>query len=804
MQSFFGRVLPAVGPFTLLTGATGPDGKLSEQRHYNGLQTHVDVEREIQRLSATPVNVFYACGSYAGKNRSEPIAKRCLYLDLDGKDFGGVEDSLRQLALFVRTVGLPPPSLYVHSGRGVHVYWCLDRDVPVRDWLPVARALKAKCEELGFAADGSVTADAARILRAPGTLNRKGANPIPCRVMADNGTSHSLESISRQLSVERSAGVARLAELVSNDDLSTKRDFEKKTIEQLAEMLDHIHLSESGDRDKWITVLCGLQDATDKSEDGFALFHQWSSNEPGYDSEVDCLKIWESFSPGGGIGVGTLIRLAKEGGFVEQAPDPVPLLVGETPSLAQQIAAVPMSISAPTQPAAPAASASSLMLAANHAVTAAGRSRFEKNDAVQWLAHEFVLLTQQTGAYYSHTERTMFDPEAIDRLLNRYMPVANSRPTPASQLLKDYGTRQVVNSIGFHPGKGTVYTEQGKQYVNTYLPPDDPVMGTTQEIALIDMFFSYCFPNEEDKPFGDYLRQCYGHLVQHPETKIASALLIISAPGTGKTTLLYDIPKLLVGPHSARVVSNKTLRGAFSGYIVGAHLLYFDEVRIAGRWDSSDTANSLKNLVTGKDVEVRMMRTDAFNIPNRLFITASSNYNDAMSLEDDDERRWGVYELRPDGRWTAQQKEIFFSMLHAWLSLPRAAGVLRWYFSQVDISKFNPQGKPPITAAKLAMISQSKDIESRILVDAMSEEVGPFYKDIFTNQDVLSYLQIQTGKTLPAMVVRDLIRKACPSAIAIREIRTAAERVRVICWKRHAHWGSVSPEDLRKELQRSS
>jgi MoxR-like ATPase len=55
----------------------------------------------------------------------------------------------------------------------------------------------------------------------------------------------------------------------------------------------------------------------------------------------------------------------------------------------------------------------------------------------------------------------------------------------------------------------------------------------------------------------------------------------------------------------------------------------------------------MKNLITGKTVEVHPKGMKTFNIPNRLFITATSNYEDAISLPADDERRWGIYYLRP-------------------------------------------------------------------------------------------------------------------------------------------------------------
>ena len=379
MASFYERVLPAVGPFTLLSGTTGPDGKLSEQRHWNGLKTHSDVEREVQRLSALPLNVFFAVGSYAGKNRKLPTAKRCLYLDLDAKSFGTVEAALRELSVFVRAVGLPPPSIYVHSGRGIHVYWCLDRDVSLAEWQPVATALKAKCKELEFKADPSATSDPARILRAPGTLNRKEEFPLPCRILADNGTTYDISILAAQLGAEKPAAISKLAGLVSNDDLVSRRT-DDKTADEVIAMLEHVAIPESDGRDLWITVLCAIQDWSAKSEEGFQIFHDWSSGQPGYVSEHDCRKTWDSFKPGGGVGIGTLIKLARDAGYIGTARDAGYIgsngsgpIVPDAASFAEQASGAPDtqgSVSAPSN--APQVITgivtSPLMVAAAHAV----------------------------------------------------------------------------------------------------------------------------------------------------------------------------------------------------------------------------------------------------------------------------------------------------------------------------------------------------------------------------------------------------------------------------------------------------
>lgn len=806
-MEFYRRVLPSTGPFTLLTGVTGPDGKLAEQRHWNGLKTHQDVIDLVQRQSMLPVNVFIAMGSYAGKNRQDPIAKRALYLDLDGKDFNGsISDALRALVTFVKATGLPPPSLYVHSGRGVHVYWCLDRDVPLAEWLPVARALKEKCAELEFAADPTGTADPARILRCPGTLNRKGADPIPCRVLSDNGLTVRIEDIASALAVVTlpQGALAKLAGLVGSDDLSSKREFAKLPEDQVRDMLDFINLPAMGGRDDWITVLNAVQDWGDKSPESFEVFHDWSSGQPGYVSREDCWKTWASFEPGGGITVGTLVKKAAEAGWApEQPEDPIPPV--SSPSLAAAMApAAPSGTSTAGPQINQGVIASKLMLAADHAAKAMGKVRFELNDAVQWLANEFVLVSDQEGIYYSVTNRMHMARTVIDDMLTRYMPLnASGVPINASAIMRRYGTVHAVNSLGFHPGAPSVYMENGLSYVNQYLHPEQLVAMSAAEIRLIEHFWwQYLFPRDEDKPFGEYLMGCYGHLVQRPDVKIASAPVMVSKEfGTGKTTVMFDIPRALAGVHVTKLVSNKTLRSSFSDFVNGSHFLHFDEVHINGKWDSDDTANSMKNLITGKTVEVHPKGMKSFNIPNRLFISATSNYEDAISLPADDERRWGVYYLRPPPFPTPAIKAAYFKALHTFITSPQGSGKLRWYFSQVDLTNFDPQAAPPMTAAKRKMVQKSQVFEVQIIKDLVSTQEGCFTKDVFTTEVLRQMLQAETGRTYSNVQVREYILRAIPEAASMIQIRLGSERLRPWVWKNHQKWETATADELRAELK---
>jgi hypothetical protein len=806
-MGFFERVLPARGPFCIFTGATGPDGKLVQPRHWNGLQTHADVEREVQRLTLQPLNIFFAVGSYSGANRKEPLAKRALWLDLDGKDFASMSDAVAGLGTFVKATGLPPPSIWVNSGRGVHVYWCFDRDLEINQWQVLASALKAKCQELDFAADGSATDDPARVLRAPGSLNRKEATPLPCTILSDNNASYNPDQLADCLraTITLPASVMRLTQHVSNDDLVSKSLLSKPTAGEIRSMLTHVRLPEISSREQWIVVLCAVQDWSDKSEEGFDIFHDWSAGQPGYESVEDCWKTWDSFKPGGGVGVGTLIKMAKEGGW--EGPKSEGL---EAASLAEEILgqeitpAVVWSTAPVSLPPPPAGVISPLLIAAYNAVSASGRERFMLDDARTWCANEFVLVLDQEGVYYSLTERLPMTKSSIDDLLTRYMTAnASGVPIPVSTFLRRFGTKHIVNSQGFYPGQPRMYSENGKQFVNLYTDPAPLIVPTQNEATLVADFWDYVFPTDEDREFGQYLKCFYAHIVQRPAVKLTSAPLMVSEKtGTGKTTAMYDIPRALVGNDNAKLVSNKVLRSSFSDYVEGAHFLHFDEVHINGKWDSDDTANSMKNLITGTKVEIHPKGRKPYNIPNRLFITGTSNYEDAISLPRDDERRWGVYYLKPTRRYTEDQRRAYFKVLHDWIVSPRGPGVLRWIFSQVDLSGFNPHAPPPLTEAKRIMVDRSQSTPTQAVVDAVTEGEGPFRGDLFRLEEVTLWLKEELDKKFSMIETKNLMHKAGVNARPLRQIREGSNiRYRVWCLRNYEQWEQATNDEIRDALK---
>jgi hypothetical protein len=135
-------------------------------------------------------DAYFALGTFdeAGSREGSHVKQlRAFFLDLDcgpTKEYASQSEALTALRSFCKQVKLPRPTL-INSGRGVHVYWALTAPVSRETWQPVAERLKALCKQHKLYADPVVTADAARVLRVPGTHNHKDTPPTEVIVVGE-------------------------------------------------------------------------------------------------------------------------------------------------------------------------------------------------------------------------------------------------------------------------------------------------------------------------------------------------------------------------------------------------------------------------------------------------------------------------------------------------------------------------------------------------------------------------------------------------------------------------------------------
>jgi len=117
-------------------------------------------------------------GSFSAvRNKRNALLLKSLWLDIDVKDppagYANIKDAWADLKKFYRAVGFPQPSAVIGSGGGLHAYWISKTPLTLDQWHSLAGSLKNAAVKHGLRCDAGCTVDAARLLRVPGTWNRK-------------------------------------------------------------------------------------------------------------------------------------------------------------------------------------------------------------------------------------------------------------------------------------------------------------------------------------------------------------------------------------------------------------------------------------------------------------------------------------------------------------------------------------------------------------------------------------------------------------------------------------------------------
>lgn len=109
-------------------------------------------------------------------------------------DFDNVQDYVN-VEYLLNTKNLPKPTAVVNSGRGFHVYYKLDQPAG-EEVEPVLKKL------VNITGSDSQTAELARTMRLPGTVNTKYDDPISCTLEFINDNTVNLKELAKKLEVE--------------------------------------------------------------------------------------------------------------------------------------------------------------------------------------------------------------------------------------------------------------------------------------------------------------------------------------------------------------------------------------------------------------------------------------------------------------------------------------------------------------------------------------------------------------------------------------------------------------------------
>lgn len=174
---FLAAVLPPPGHgYYCIAGYKPP------KRDHVFVEDLANIDATVEPWLAKKRDIYFGVSTFEERGSREAVNARyirSLFIDMDG--YATKKAAADALSAFLDDTGLDRfgTPWVIASGGGLHCYWPFERAVAVPEWKPLADRFKRLCKARGLSIDMSVTADAARVLRIPGTTNFKPDYPSP-------------------------------------------------------------------------------------------------------------------------------------------------------------------------------------------------------------------------------------------------------------------------------------------------------------------------------------------------------------------------------------------------------------------------------------------------------------------------------------------------------------------------------------------------------------------------------------------------------------------------------------------------
>jgi hypothetical protein len=191
--------------------------------------------------------------------------------------------------------------------------------------------------------------------------------------------------------------------------------------------------------------------------------------------------------------------------------------------------------------------------------------------------------------------------------------------------------RRTYKRVTFEPGK-----QCGPSTYNLFQGfPIEPIKGDWS-LLRNHIFENICDSNDE---LFDWFMTWMAQLIQKPNRKPGSSIVVMGGKGTGKSTTFDYLSKLL-GRHALSANQRKQIIGNFNAHLQTALLLVCEEAFWAADPQGEGT---LKDMITAEETLIEKKGYDPIKARNYTRIVLISNSSWVVPASLNDERRFGVF-----------------------------------------------------------------------------------------------------------------------------------------------------------------
>ncbi|MHB8949835.1 MAG: primase-helicase family protein [Rhodoferax sp.] len=618
-------------------------------------------------------------GRFNGRKKENVVAVRGAWFDIEGSADkydkpggadGGYRDGpsvMKAVGPFVRDTGLTPSYLVSTGSGGVHLHFTLSEPITPAEWLGRTKTLVALAKLHGLKIDAQCTTDAARIMRAPGSLHQKtGYEVIAYRWKVEPYT---LDEWDRLTYYEPGAvavpelgtvGAGSKYNMDVNGDVSGV--FPAFSYTQAATRCGAMRGAAQGHgQDTPYPVWILAAKAADLSTEGREFAQSISAGHADYDEATTDKKIdsltggpasceaWANAYGAGGpcesceyrgkiknpaIQLGALVDTTPPGSVALVEPETV---LGWVAELNQRFALV--------------RHGSKLVIVDFQTPSMTGRG----------VAHGIGFL----------------DVAGFRSMLNgRFAPIqkAGDKQRALSDSWLAHPQRRQYEGLVYAPGE--VLSADMLNLWQGFAV--EPIAG---DVSLWLEVLAALVPNELERR---YVLRWLAWKIQNPGGVPDTILIFKGAKGTGKNSL-FDPIILLFGRHAMLADDPELIAGRFTWHLMSLSFAVLDEAVFI---QDPRQADRIKSRITAKTMHYEQKGMDPVQGVNRCAYVMLTNHEYVWQATSD-ERRAVVVEVGETMRGNLE----FWKRYHAW-ALGDGPAALLHYLQAVDLTGFNPRVIP--------------------------------------------------------------------------------------------------------------
>lgn len=617
---------------------------------------------------------------YAGRTKANAQWFTGFWLDIEGSaekyannPNGGYPNEAAVIAAlgeFQRASGLIPSFLVRTGSGGLHAHYITDNPMRKADWEPRAKALVGLAARHGLKIDVDVTTDAARVMRAPGSVHQ--AHHRTVQAYAIRLESYSLAEIDGLIGfdADRAASVtvhpARNytdAELAANDE-ALANAYTPYSMVQAAKACGAMAeaIRDRGARAKYQVWVLALGTAKGSIE-GEDFAHEIGRGHEGYDEAETDEKL--ASLTGGPPGCA-----AWEGAYGPDGPCSRCEWRGKIKNPAIQLGRI-VEVSPPgTSQEAPGEQAS---------VEDCIRE-FNTHTALARVGSKMAVVDFNTPTATTHGVQYgmgFMDVAALRvKYAGRYAPTKKlgERPRPLADYWLTHPQRRQYDGVVFNPSGKTP-----PRILNMYQG-----FGVTPAPGDVSPWLRLLDALVVDKLTRTYVLNWLAWKVQNPGGVPDTVLIFTGGKGTGKNSLFAPLLAIF-GAHAMLADDPELIAGRFTWHLMAMVFVVLDEAVFAG---DPRQADRIKSRTTARFMTYEQKGMDPVRGVNHCAYVMLTNHAHAWQATAD-ERRAVVVETGDGLRGGFD----FWATYHAWADGPGPAALLH-HLQQVDVSGFNPRAIP--------------------------------------------------------------------------------------------------------------